>query len=231
MSKPFRVPELLGRVRTQLRASGQLRDARAALRDAATELDRARGDAVNNRRLIDILHEVTGDLTATEIYRILTRRVAQALGISHCSVVLARPGETVGTVAAAAENSRIHDVEIQLDRYPEIAAALESDHPILVEDALTHPLFAEMREVWARERKTVRHPLGRGRSRSRSTAGVRACSFFAPTAASARLTTDDVEFADSRDPRRGRGNSGALRRWRRRAPTIAASRRSRPPIR
>jgi CheY-like chemotaxis protein len=76
VSKPFRVPELLGRVRTQLKASGQLRDARAALRDAANELDRARGDAVNNRRLIDILHEVTGDLTAAEIYGILTLRVA-----------------------------------------------------------------------------------------------------------------------------------------------------------
>jgi two-component system cell cycle response regulator len=195
VSKPFRVPELLGRVRTQLRASGQLRDARAALRDAATELDRARGDAVNNRRLIDILHEVTGDLTAAEIYGILTRRVAKALGISHCAVVLARVGEPTATVAAAAENSRIHDIEVRLDRYPEIAAALDSDRAILVDDAMTHSLFVELREAWARERKRVvlqsvaAVPFAIDRTRS----GV---LFLRTDRGERRLTTDDIEFAE-----------------------------------
>ena len=50
VSKPFRVPELLGRVRTQLRASSQLRAARDAQQDTAAELQSVRGDAVNNRR-------------------------------------------------------------------------------------------------------------------------------------------------------------------------------------
>src|SRR4051812_38548137 len=59
VSKPYRVPELLGRVRTQLRASGQLRAAREALHDTAAELQRVREDAMSNRRLVDILHEVT----------------------------------------------------------------------------------------------------------------------------------------------------------------------------
>ena len=195
VSKPFRVPELLGRVRTQLRASGQLRDARAALRSAASELDRARGDAVNNRRLIDILHEVTGDLTAAEIYGILTRRVAKALAISHCAVVLARAGEATGTVAAAAENSRINDVEVHLDRYPEIAAALETDQAVLVDDTMTHPLFAEMRDVWTRERKKVvlqsvaAVPFAIDRARS----GV---LFLRTDRGERRLTAEDVEFAE-----------------------------------
>ena len=114
VSKPFRVPELLGRVRTQLRASSQLRAARSALRDTAAELERAREHAASNKRLVDILHEVTGELSATEIYRLLTRRVARALEISHCSVILARSGDETGTVAAAAEDPTIQDVEIVL---------------------------------------------------------------------------------------------------------------------
>jgi two-component system cell cycle response regulator len=138
VSKPFRVPELLGRVRTQLRASGQLRAAREALQDTAAELERAREDAANNRRLVDILHEVTGEVSATEIYRILARRVARALEISHCSVILARPGEEVGTVAAAVEDSMVQDAEIRIAQYPEIGAALETGRPILVEDMPTH---------------------------------------------------------------------------------------------
>jgi two-component system cell cycle response regulator len=195
VSKPFRVPELLGRLRTQLRASGQLRDARAALRDTSAELARARGDAVNNRRLIDILHEVTGELTPAEIYGTLTKRVASALGITHCSVVLARVGETTGVVAAAAENARIHDVEVQLDRYPEIAAALASGQTVLVEDTLTDPLFADIREMWLRERRNpvIQSVAAVPFSIDRSRTGV---LFLRTDIGQRRLTTVDLAFAD-----------------------------------
>ena len=50
---------------------------RTALAAARAELERAREDAASNRQLVDILHEVTGELSATEIYRILARRVAR----------------------------------------------------------------------------------------------------------------------------------------------------------
>jgi two-component system cell cycle response regulator len=195
VSKPYRVPELLGRIRTQLRASSQLRAARAALKDTAAELERAREDAMSNRRLVDILHEVAGELSATEIYRILARRVARALEISHCSVVLARPSDLVGTVAAAHEDSSIQDVDIRLDHYPEISTALESGRPVLVEDARVHPLFATMRELWAREGKAVEIrsvatvPFSIDRWRS----GV---LFLRTDRRERSLTTEDVDFAD-----------------------------------
>src|SRR5436305_3331453 len=43
VTKPFRVPELLARIHTQLRAQSELRSARAALAAARAELARARG--------------------------------------------------------------------------------------------------------------------------------------------------------------------------------------------
>jgi two-component system cell cycle response regulator len=195
VSKPFRVAELLGRVRTQLRASGQLRAARAALRDAAAELERAREDATNNRRLVDILHEVTAELSPTEIYRILTRRVARALEISHCSVVLARAGDDMGVVVAAHEDAGIHDLEIRLDHYPEIRTALETERSVLVEDARSHPLFAEMRERWAREAKVVdiRSVATIPFTIDRWRAGV---LFLRTDRGQRALARDDVEFAD-----------------------------------
>ncbi|MEP6492648.1 MAG: diguanylate cyclase [bacterium] len=195
VSKPYRVPELLGRVRTQLRASGQLRAARLALEDAAVELERARGDAANNRRLVDILHEVTGEVSAAEIYRILARRVARALEISHCSVILAKSGDETGSVAAAAEDSTIADVDVRLDQYPEIATALETGRPVLVDDAATHPLFAGIREAWARDKHsgtiqsvaTIPFLIDRWRS------GV---LFLRTDHGERRLGTEDVDFAD-----------------------------------
>jgi two-component system cell cycle response regulator len=193
--KPFRVPELMTRVRTQLRASGQLREARLALQDTADELQRARVDAVSNRELVDILHEVTGELSATEIYRILARRVARALDILHCSVVLARPGDMHGIVVAAHEDPGIHDVEIELAQYPEIGAALESNRSVLIEEVEHHALFAGMRSQWAREGKSVdirsvaTVPFSIDRWRS----GV---LFLRTDHDERQLTGDDVEFAD-----------------------------------
>jgi two-component system, cell cycle response regulator len=195
VSEPFRVPELLGRIRTQLKASWQLRVARMALRDASAELERARDDAVSNRRLVDILHEITGELSASEIYRLLARRVAQALEVSHCSVVLARADDTFGTVAAAHDDSAMHDVTIQLDEYPEIRAALDSGRPVLIEDASTHPLYAGVRAASDRESKTLDIcsvagvPFAIDRVRS----GV---LFLRTDRAERNLTMDDVVFCE-----------------------------------
>ena len=188
VSKPFRVPELLGRVRTQLRASGQLRAARAALRDAAAELERARGDAVNNRRLVDILHEVTGELSAAEIYRHPRAARGAALEISHCSVVLARAGDAIGhRRRGGGQTRRIHDVEIQPRPISGDRARRSSrTAPCSSHDATTHPLFAEHARTSGRaSERSVDAAVGRGRCRSPSTAGDRACSFCGPIAASA----------------------------------------------
>jgi len=195
VSKPFRVPELLGRVRTQVRALNEVRAARAALHDATLELERARDDAVNNRRLVDILHEVTGELSASEIYRVLARRLARTLEISHCSVVLARVGDSTGTVVAAVEDPAITDLEVRLDRYPEIVSALESGRAVLVQDAAAHALFTSVREIWEKERRTVeiRSVATVPFSIDRWSSGV----LFLRTELHERaLTHDDVEFAE-----------------------------------
>jgi two-component system cell cycle response regulator len=151
VTKPFRVPELLARIHTQLRAQSELRSARSALAAARAELERAREDVASNRQIVDILHEVTGELSATEIYRILARRVSRALALSRCSVVLATAGDLVGTVAASFDDPSTSNQEIRLEGYPEIAAALETQRPVLVRDAQTDPLFDQARKAWSDE--------------------------------------------------------------------------------
>lgn len=151
VTKPFRVPELLARIHTQLRAQSELRSARAALAAARAELERAREDVASNRQIVDILHEVTGELSATEIYRILVRRVSRALALSRCCVVLASAGDAVGTVAASVEDPSAANVEIRLELYPEIIAALDVQRPVLVRDAHNDPLFDRARKLWSEE--------------------------------------------------------------------------------
>ncbi|MES2524962.1 MAG: diguanylate cyclase [Gemmatimonadota bacterium] len=149
--KPYRPKELLARVQAQLRVGAVLRTTRQALVRTEEALTRAQQDADSRRKLVDILHEVTGDLSVSELFHLLVRRAARALSVSHCSVVLARPGESSAVVVAAYENPNLHQLTIQLDRYPELKAAFASGQPLLVEDIDTHPLYEGVREVWGIE--------------------------------------------------------------------------------
>ena len=194
--KPFRIRELMARVQAGLRNGASLRAAREALRQSERDLHRAREEAEHQRKLVGILHEVTGELSPDEIYRILARRVARALSISHCSVILARPGDMVGTVATAFENPTLRNFEIRLERYPEIRTALDDGVAVLIQDVQTHPLYDEVRKSWLAEgrRVPIRSVIALPFTLDRLQAGV----FFLRTMHhEPPLTTEDVEFADT----------------------------------
>ena len=194
--KPFRVRELLARVQAQLRARAELDGARAALARREQELVRAQEEAQSRRAMVDILHEVTGGLSSEEIYHILARRVARALNTSHCSVVLAKPGDQFGTVATAYEHPSVVNHRIHLAKYPEIRRALATVQPVLVEDLATDPLYVEERVRWAAEgievriRSVIALPFSIDESRS----GV---FFLRRTRDEPPLNRADVEFADT----------------------------------
>lgn len=141
IAKPFRVRELLARVKAHIRS--------------AQELTRARDEAQSRAAIVDILHEVTDSLKPDEIYHILVRRVARVLQISKCSMVLAKPGDQLGVVVAAYENPMLRNLQIELARYPEIRRALTTGRGVLVEDVASDPLYQEERLRWQREQITV----------------------------------------------------------------------------
>jgi two-component system cell cycle response regulator len=196
IGKPFHVRELLARIQVQKRLRQELVHARARLRSMDAELQRARDEAESRRKLVDILHEVTGDFSAEELYHILVRRVARALDITHCSLILARPGDITGTVVTAYENSALRNLEIRLERYPEIRQALDTNLPVLVEDVSISPLYAEVREEWLASGRAVlvRSVIALPFELDDHTGGV----FFLRTVGEAPpLTAQDVEFADT----------------------------------
>jgi len=137
ISKPFRVRELLARVEAHIRVGRALATAREEARSRAA--------------MVDILHEVTDSLKPDEMYHILARRVARALNISKCSMVLAKPGDQQGVVVAAYENPMLRNLQIELSRYPEIRKAVSSGRMVLVEEVATDPLYEDERRRWERD--------------------------------------------------------------------------------
>ncbi len=132
--KPFRVRELLARVKAHLRVG--------------RELNQARAEARSRTEMVEILQEVTSTLKPDEIYQILVRRVATALRIPRCSILLAQPEDERATVVAAYENPTLHDLTVDLARYPEIRHALTSGAVLLVQDVASDPLYDEVRTDW-----------------------------------------------------------------------------------
>jgi two-component system cell cycle response regulator len=124
---------------------------RAALRKAEAELQRAHEEDESRKDLVDILHEVMGNLPTEEIFHLLARRLARALNLSHASVILANPGSPTGVVATAFEQPHLHDLQIELDKYPEVIAALHGRIPVLIPDLTYTPLYAGLREKWAKD--------------------------------------------------------------------------------
>ncbi len=180
VAKPFRVREMLARVQAHLRAG--------------RELQRARREARTQAQTVDILREVTDTLQPEEIYHVLARRVARVLRISRCSIVLAGCDAQRGTVVAAYEDPTLRNLDVDLDRYPEIRRALATGGPVLVADVATDPLYAEAREAWRREgvqvatRSVIAVPFQvRG--------GQQGVCFLRTTAGDPLLTESDAAFA------------------------------------
>jgi two-component system cell cycle response regulator len=180
--KPFRVRELLARVKAHLRS--------------AEELARAREETQSQAAIVDILQEVTDSLKPDEIYHILARRIARVLHIAKCSLVLAKPGDVVGVVVAAYENPMLRNLQIELVRYPEIQRALALGRAVLVEDVAQDPLYAEERSRWKREQIVVptRSAVALPFSMKDQQQGV---FFLRTTGDDPPLTRADVQFAET----------------------------------
>lgn len=124
---------------------------RAALRKAEAELQRFREAEESRKHLVEVLNEVMGNLPTEEIFHLLVRRLARALNLSHASVILANPGDRTGLVATAFEQPQLHDLRIELDKYPEVVSALNGQIPVLIPDLKYCPLYAPLRDKWAKE--------------------------------------------------------------------------------
>ena len=134
LPKPFRLGELLARVESHIERAHALQRARSQLQ--------ARGDA------LDILRDLNGVVTAQEMFELVTRRAADIWGISRCSVV-AFDNEGTGRVVASSETPEATGLVLELDRYPEIRATIESGRPLLVENVDESPLYDRTRAEWS----------------------------------------------------------------------------------
>jgi len=109
-----------------------------------TELRRRERDL---RSLVELTRSFAGALDAGALLPDVTRRLAEALGLRRCSLVLTDERGEQGTVIATSDDDTVERRPIELAKYPEIREALRTRRAVVVEDAARHPLLDPVKDA------------------------------------------------------------------------------------
>jgi PAS domain S-box-containing protein len=126
--KPFRAPEIIARIRGQLRIA-----------EYTEALERRERDA---QVVLELTQALSSSLDFRDILFTVVRRIAEVAKVERCSIVLVRDEGDVGYVVAASDDEHLRDLPIDLNQYPEIREVMGSGEPLVIRDTLTHPLLA-----------------------------------------------------------------------------------------
>ena len=140
LRKPCREAELLARIRAQLRLSAYVHELAAKERDA--------------RAMVELTRTLASRLDPREILFTVVRRVAELVRVDRCSIVVGGVDDRIGFVVAASDDASLHNLPVELDRYPEVRRVLRSGAPLVIEDSASHPLLEEVRSLLSGARLT-----------------------------------------------------------------------------
>jgi two-component system cell cycle response regulator len=130
--KPFDRNELLARIRTSLRA-----------RHLLCQLEREKRDLL---AILDISNAITSTLDSRDVLYSIVKKISEIINVSRCSIVRIDSDEAKGYVVATNEDPNIFNIEIDLNKYPEILEVLNTREIVVVKDIAEDPLVASVRK-------------------------------------------------------------------------------------
>jgi len=120
----------------------------AVLGDAARSREQ-RAQAADLERLLSLSRQVSASLNVEEILFELVASLARRLRVARCSLVLIDEQAGRGMVLATSDDRELHDLEIQLEDYPELQEVIRSREVVIIEDVQNDPTLASVAPVLA----------------------------------------------------------------------------------
>ncbi len=133
----FYLPLLIAAAIHFARLGEAAREKRAAPRALSTEL----------WAMLEITDTITSTLDVNEVMHSVVERVGSVLDTPSCTVLLAQPRSPGCFVVASKGHPEADMLQIDLASYPEVRHALHTRQPVVIDDVLTHPLTAPVREL------------------------------------------------------------------------------------
>jgi PAS domain S-box-containing protein len=131
--KPFRTAELVARIASQIQ-----------IREYVDRLSRRERDS---QAIVELSQTLALTLDVRDILFKVTQRVAEVARVDRCSIVLVGAHENVGHVVASSDDPQLRDLQIDLEKYPEIRQVLATGRPLSIQDASRHPLLEVVRQA------------------------------------------------------------------------------------
>ncbi|MFC1735534.1 diguanylate cyclase [Candidatus Hydrogenedentota bacterium] len=72
-------------------------------------------------------------------------KIAEVIQVARCSVVRVDKEGRTGHVVASHEDPDIRDIQIPLDKYPEVLRAIETKEPVVIQDIQQDPIMADVK--------------------------------------------------------------------------------------
>lgn len=126
--------ELVSRVEARLVARAEVNALNAAKRDAEV--------------MLELTQALASSLDFHEILYTVVRRIADVVQVSRVSIVLAPEPEEedIGYVVVASDDEQLTNLQLDLQKYPEIRQVLKTREVLTIKDASTHPVLDRVRE-------------------------------------------------------------------------------------
>lgn len=134
MTAPIHLPELCARL--MLRVRTRVESASSTQHTESTN------------RLFEAFQDICSALRPEEILETLVQRLGVTMHVRHLSCILTPPDSREGRAVAVFEDPRARDMVIDLEKYPEIVEAVQSERTVFVPDLHRSPLFESTRERW-----------------------------------------------------------------------------------
>lgn len=111
--------------------------------------------------VLDILKAISAKRRAHDILFVFVEQIAQVIKLDRCSIVRVWGGEQKGHVLASHEDSRVRDLVISLEKYPELRLAMETRERVVIADTAHDPITREFAQelVAARIRSVIVIPI------------------------------------------------------------------------
>jgi PAS domain S-box-containing protein len=126
-------PALASRLRLALRASDHRRDLELRNLDA--------------QALLELSQTLASSLDVQTILHEASLLVASVLQVDRCAIVLLDADSQRGVIVAASEDHAVRDLEIPLDRYPELRNLIETSAPVIIHDASQSAVLGEVKAL------------------------------------------------------------------------------------
>ncbi|MEE8575486.1 MAG: diguanylate cyclase [Thermodesulfobacteriota bacterium] len=96
--------------------------------------------------IMGITNAVSSSLEMAGIFDIIVKKVAEAVGALDCSVVSINQKMERGVVLESFKKLHKKNLEIDLNRYPEVQKVLENKKPLAINDIANHPLMKDIKD-------------------------------------------------------------------------------------